>query len=669
MTALQMKPAAPPARGRIPVRSQRCPDEVRNLSQEMKEELTMKTTQRIIRTAVMALVALWMAAFVKPAFAEITTNAGTVRARGSGEIWSYGQGEVRFNLIDDGKLIVRNIDENRVTSSGYGTRLVDGPTVTFVSYRGTVTIKGDKIAAYYDGGQTEFEAYGDQRLILSGQGTYTIGDGDAADWEDYGTTITMGSPAVAEEDMVWGESAQYEAQTVGAAREIQSFPDYRTWAVQYPEAAVELVQTRDYYFWCSVHPVAVAALYDNPHWSLWVATRPRLVAFVNYHNVFFVWYDSHPVFRPYFHHPVFYHAFLHQHPAAFVGVSVDITIGDWSRRHPVEARTLETHVVIQNKLVVKNKSKTVIKGNAPNVHDLWQGRTAAQIDQDLRGKNKVRVDLNNDSRIDKNDKKLAGDVRDLLKKQDKKGELLANVNPQGRRSAELENVRVTAPEKISGLKKEDSRKDSVQKSGVTANPVPSPKVSDNETRQAAEAVKRAEAKRADEERAREKDAADRIDKQRKQQADLAARELQAQKQAERNRIDQENRAAKETAALERQQKDQQDRAIREAAEARKQAEKARVDEQNRAAKETAARQRQQKDQQDRAIREAAEARKQADKTRVDEQNRAVKERVALERQQKDQQAQEDRALRNDEKAHERAEKERVKAEKHSVQDY
>ena len=164
---------------------------------------------------------------VGPAFSEVTSAAGKVRVEGSGQIWAYGQGQAGFRLVDDGKLIVRNVDANRVNSTGSGTKQVNGTTVTFIGFRGTVTVSGNTIALSYTGGQVQFEADGHTRIVLSGKGKYWIADMDAADWDEYGTTITMGSPTVSDEDQVWGDDAEYETKTVAAVQEIRTFPAYQ----------------------------------------------------------------------------------------------------------------------------------------------------------------------------------------------------------------------------------------------------------------------------------------------------------------------------------------------------------------------------------------------------------------------------------------------------------
>ncbi len=377
----------------------------------------MKANARIRLAALSCCVGVLLAANVvsRPAAAEVITSAGKLRAEGSGKVWVYGQGQARFRLLDDGKLIVRHIGDNRVVSNGDGTRLVSGTTLTFIGYKGTVTVSGDKIAAYYSGGRTEFEADGAVRVILAGEGTYKLQDQDPVAWDDYGTTIIMGSPTVSDEDQVWGKTAEYEAQTVAAVREIQSFPAYREWSVAYPEAAVYLVRTHDYYHWCTLYPYAVTALYAHPRWGIWIGGRPRLFGFVAYHDTFVVWYNAHPGFRPYFCHPVVYHTFAHHHPSAFASISVGIAYTEWSWRHPQAAHSLDVGVSVHYK---NTRSRTTTVVAAELGLGTAQGRKTAVLRPDERsrltapveikpdteaprGRDRFRVDVNNDGVVDK----------------------------------------------------------------------------------------------------------------------------------------------------------------------------------------------------------------------------------------------------------------------------
>jgi len=351
----------------------------------------MKKTQATFSTVVMALAVALFGVLTVPARAEIVTNARSVQAEGTGQMWTYGQGEVQFSLAESGRLIVRHTDENEVTYSGDLSTVIAGTTMTFTGANGNVTVRGESIAAFYEGGGARLLAYGDILMTLAGQGTYMIGGSDSAAWDDYGTTVAMGNPVVADEDQVWGEAAQYEAETAAAVNEIQTAPVYREWADVYPAAAIELVRTRDYYSWCSAYPVAVKALYSSSGWSLWLSVHPRLFAFIGFNNEFVVWCTAHPAFQPYFRHPVFYASFVHAHPQALRNVPANLSYQDWSRAHRREALVLEKHEVIQRALIGSNPAKSAVS----NVRRFFESRMPDRIDKDTARKaaaNLHRVD-------------------------------------------------------------------------------------------------------------------------------------------------------------------------------------------------------------------------------------------------------------------------------------
>jgi len=290
------------------------------------------------------LIVLAMSTLVAAAYADPPPppHFTSLRAEGEGEAWAYGGGSVEWRLSGAGTLEVRETSGNTVTAGGTGARVVRDGTSSFIGYKGTVTVEGDRIACHFVGGSLELKARGDARIILAGTGKYWGDDDGAKQWNPYGETFSLGDPPDTDWDEFIVGDAQYQAQTSAAVREIRSFPAYSRWAVDYPDAAVLLLDTRSYHDWCSLHPTAVAALYAWPGWDTWVVTRPRLCIFVRHHHAYLDWCRRYPTFAVYFWHPTVYYSWARRHPLELSAISVDLSYNDWACRYPAAAAAITT---------------------------------------------------------------------------------------------------------------------------------------------------------------------------------------------------------------------------------------------------------------------------------------------------------------------------------------
>ena len=194
------------------------------------------------KTAITTLFVILMATvFAAPSLAvesEIE-GAGAVQAQGKGEVWAFGRGAVEYKMFGEGPLVVRNVLDNSISSDGSGTRTIEGTTVTYTAFKGTVTINGPSISAHFEGGSVVLHGRARGSVVLAGAGTYRRDDNEPKDWQEAGSTVLMGLPE--DEENADLEDAEYEAQTVGVVEEIQAFPHYQVWASTYPSAAVVLV--------------------------------------------------------------------------------------------------------------------------------------------------------------------------------------------------------------------------------------------------------------------------------------------------------------------------------------------------------------------------------------------------------------------------------------------
>ncbi|MFH1731027.1 MAG: hypothetical protein ABIF82_05160 [Planctomycetota bacterium] len=321
----------------------------------------MRTTART--TLLVILVASVFAAPSPAAESEIE-GAGAVQAQGKGEVWAFGRGAVEYKMFGEGTLAVRNVLDNSISSDGSGTRTIEGTTVTYTAFKGTVTINGPSISANFEGGLVAFHGRGRGSVVLAGAGTYRRDDNEPKDWQKAGSTVLMGLPE--DEESADLEDAEYEAQTVAVVEEIQTLPHYQVWASTYPSAAVVLVRTRRYYDWCERFPVAWAALHSHRGWSVWVSARPFVSVFLANHDSYVTWRRTYPVYGVYLRHPHAYYLWRTRYPEAYVAVSVRVSHTDWARTYPAAAHRLTRRVAVKPTAVqVRKHSGTQIYKSSP----------------------------------------------------------------------------------------------------------------------------------------------------------------------------------------------------------------------------------------------------------------------------------------------------------------
>jgi len=325
----------------------------------------MRTTART-----MLLVILMAAVFAAPSLAvesEIE-GGGAVQAQGKGEVWAFGRGAVEYRMFGEGTLAVRNVLDNSISSDGSGTRAIEGTTVTYTGFKGTVTIDGPSISAHFEGGPVVFHGRGRGSVVLAGAGTYRRDDNEPKDWQKAGSTVLMGLPEDAENADL--EDAEYEAETVAVVEEIRAFPYYHVWASTYPSAAVVLVRTRRYYDWCERFPVAWAALYSHRGWRVWISARPFVSVFFGRHHSYVTWRRTYPVYGVYLRHPHAYHRWRTRYPRAHSAISFSLSYGHWSRRHPAAAHRLtRRRVVVKRKVVhVYKDARDGRRASSPRQH-------------------------------------------------------------------------------------------------------------------------------------------------------------------------------------------------------------------------------------------------------------------------------------------------------------
>ena len=144
----------------------------------------------IRKTTITLLMIFLTAAFATTSAAEggQVAEAGVIQAEGTGEVWAFGRGKVVYRLEGEGTLTVRNVLANSVTSNGDGIRTVDGATVVYSEFKGTVTIEGPSISANSKGGAVVFVASGIGCVVFAGTGTYQKDGADPQEWQLTGTS-------------------------------------------------------------------------------------------------------------------------------------------------------------------------------------------------------------------------------------------------------------------------------------------------------------------------------------------------------------------------------------------------------------------------------------------------------------------------------------------------
>jgi hypothetical protein len=267
---------------------------------------------------------------------------GALRARGTGELWAFGRGEAAFQLSGEGELDVRHILDNSITIRGSGQRRIENDTVTYKDFTGSVTIKGQRIAAHFSGGAVELRTSGQGSVVFAGDGTYWRDGRGPYDWGDFGSTVAVGQALDEDEweDLDDFVDAVYEARSLRAVTIIRTFPHYVRWSAVYPDAALVLLRTRRYHDWAVRFPVAVSALYNCRGWTLWLNTRPFLGGFVRRHRTYVTWSRTYPTYGVHFRHPHHYYYWRRRHPRAHASISVRLSFGSWSVRHPRASRRL-----------------------------------------------------------------------------------------------------------------------------------------------------------------------------------------------------------------------------------------------------------------------------------------------------------------------------------------
>jgi len=204
------------------------------------------------------------------------TGEGTLRAEGRGEIRAHGRGAVEYRLHGVGRLAVHHRLANRIEARGEGTRRVDGRTVIFRGYRGTVSVVGPKIAAHFAGGPVKFHAKGHGRVTLKGKGKYWVNGAGPAPWKPGGVTVVLGTPADAATDAADGTTTEVETIVV---EDVVTYPTYELWLAAHP-TAVEVVRLRvkRYYGWAKLHPDVVLAIRKGTPYSVWAKSHPAAAA-------------------------------------------------------------------------------------------------------------------------------------------------------------------------------------------------------------------------------------------------------------------------------------------------------------------------------------------------------------------------------------------------------
>ncbi len=295
---------------------------------------TTTTTIMILMTALAA----------SPTWAEDDNFVvvGTIQAEGTGQVWSYGHGEVTYTMSGEGKLVVNNVLTNKVAADGTGTRTLEDEMATFTGFKGKVTVEGATMSAHFSGGRIAFEGRGRGRFVLAGQGKYWVNGEGPFDWSEFGSTVAMGTFKESDPLRSQIEDAEYEAQTAGAIVGIQDFPYYSVWADEYPVAASVFVRTGSFYGWTRLFPSAWVSLYSYPGWAIWLSGRPRLHWFVGYHHGYVTWYSGYPTYADYLWHPYAYYCWQTSYPVAYSSINVYV-YDDWCRRFPAAHRALHRH--------------------------------------------------------------------------------------------------------------------------------------------------------------------------------------------------------------------------------------------------------------------------------------------------------------------------------------
>ena len=295
-----------------------------------------------MRSSIIVISVFLAAAMAAPARAadDPVASLGSILAKGTGQVWVFGNGEAEFKMDGSGKLVVKNMLANRIVVRGSGSRVAGNNEVTYLAHRGRVTVKGATMSAHFSGGSVEVRAQGSGRVVFAGKGQFWLDDQTAAkDWGEYGTIVAMGNGADDALD-AQAEDALYDRQTVRAVADIRTFPYYSHWSLRYPEAALVLGGTRNYYDWYSRYPTAALSLYAYPTWGIWLDSRCGLLFFLGYHGSYISWYASYPWFGSYFSHPYSYYRWHRRHRDAHDGARHYRSYGDWARRYPSAARSL-----------------------------------------------------------------------------------------------------------------------------------------------------------------------------------------------------------------------------------------------------------------------------------------------------------------------------------------
>lgn len=195
-----------------------------------------------------------------PADAKTFTGTGRIRAVGRGTIGLRGRGEAAYTLDGIGKLVVHHRHTTTITSQGVGKREVVGNTVVFTGHKGTVTIKGVRLAARFAGGTVDFRAHGRGRVTLHGKGKYWVNGGAPTRWKaDAAETVALGTPEEEATDAAPAETA--EDDSADTAEDTQKYDSFKAWAEAHPKAAAAIKNGVPYAVWAKNHPAAAAALH------------------------------------------------------------------------------------------------------------------------------------------------------------------------------------------------------------------------------------------------------------------------------------------------------------------------------------------------------------------------------------------------------------------------
>lgn len=232
------------------------------------------------------------AALLVPAAAEAKelSGTGTVRAVGTGSIGVRGKGVVTYTLHGRGRLVVAHRHANTITAHGEGKRHVHGAAVIFTGYKGTVMVRGPKVASHFAGGVVKFFGKGRGHVVLRGSGKAWVnghgpraydgilrvpmaqnattddtaeGEADADDATDPEDVNPFDEDDEADETDET-EVIDDDTETTVIVEKYKEHPKFVAWAKAHPEAYKAFLKKGvPYRVWAKHHPAAARALHER----------------------------------------------------------------------------------------------------------------------------------------------------------------------------------------------------------------------------------------------------------------------------------------------------------------------------------------------------------------------------------------------------------------------